>query len=319
MPNVLFINPAWDAAGVSIQQSNAINKYTNWKSRHFRAVRTFGYETDITPENYNKDEFINLIKNADILHFCSATHDYNSPHNWGFNWNDLIKDKVKIFHDYNSFPGHWRERANAKDYWNKREQINYNAIFSSIPQAKMIYKDCVYIPDIVDEKLDKFKNSKPFDKIRLCHFPTGGGNNKNTTELNSGVNIAKANGINLEYIMKTGISNEEVINIKSKCNLAFDAIWRGFHGMTSVENVAMGIPTMCAIDEEFKQPFFEFFQTDKIPFDDVKNPNDIANVIRKYSNLEILKNRNNEVKDFSEKHWTAEYVVKNIIKEYEKL
>jgi len=97
--NILFINPAWDAAGCSYRQSVAINKYTTHKARHFRAVKTFYDYLDIGPENYNRDEFVALIENADILHFCSATHDYPSPHSWGFNWNDFIGRKKKIFHD----------------------------------------------------------------------------------------------------------------------------------------------------------------------------------------------------------------------------
>ena len=95
----LFINMAWDAAGCSYKQAEAIKMHTDCEVRHFRAVRTFYNTLDIGPENYNRDEFVELVRNADILHFCSATHTYLSPHNFGFDWNEMVKGKIKIFHD----------------------------------------------------------------------------------------------------------------------------------------------------------------------------------------------------------------------------
>jgi hypothetical protein len=317
----LLVNPAWDAAGVSIRQAKAINKYTNCKARHFRATPTFKYDTDITPENYNVDEFISLIQESDIIHFCSATYNYNTcTMNWGFDWKPLIKNKIIIFHDYCSFPGHWKDRAEAKDFWNRKKEMGWSAIFSSIPQAINIYKDCVYIPDIVDEKSDEFiVEDRIFDKIRLCYFPTGGGNNKNQAEFSSALNIV-SNTHKIETIITSGQPNSIVINMKKRANLGFDALWREYHGMTTVENLALGIPTMCNISPEFIIEFNKFFQTDFFPFELVKNVDDIVMCISSYANnLDLLEMRSNTVRKFMVEHWSAENVAKRIVKEYEKL
>jgi len=329
---ILFINPAHDAAGCSYRQAAAINKYTTHKVRHFRANKTFYDTLDIGSENYNRDEFVALIEKADILHFCSATHTYPSPleisygaraFNWGFDWNDFIGRKKKVFHDYNSFAGHWRERATAKDIWNKRKEIRYDAIFSSIPQAVHIYDECVYVPDLVDEQDEWFMPGVDRDmgSVHLSHFPTGGGNNKNTNELVAAMNaLGIANQHPGVFRNSYGKPNKEILSLKKKSNLGFDALWRGFHGATGVENLAMGIPTMCCIDREFSDVFMAYFSCDKIPFDDVKNVEDVVNVIKFYSNdLETLKARCNEVRQFMVEKWSAKNIAENIVKEYEKL
>lgn|SRR4030065_1445283 len=317
----ILINPAWDAAGVSIRQAKAINKYTNWESRHFRTIPTFGYDTDITPENYNVEEFVELIKESDIIHFCSATYDYNLNHmNWGFDWREVVKNKKIIFHDYCSFPGHWRERANAKDYWEAKTKIRCDAIFSSIPQAVHIYKDCIYIPDIVDEQTEEF-NINPnrlYDKIHLGHFSTGGSNNKNTDELREALNRVR----NIDALIpgSSSLRNSDVINFKQNINLGFDALWREYHGMTTVENLALGIPTMCNISEEFFPSFNEYLGTDFNPFEITKTIEDIVKCLEYYSNnLDKLKERSIEIRKFMEEHWSANKVINKMVKEYEKL
>lgn len=317
----LLINPAWDAAGVSIRQAKAINKYTNWEARHFRHTPTFGYDTDIIPENYKVEEFIELVRSSDVIHFCSATPFYNTNNmNWGFDWKPELKNKLVVFHDYCSFPGHWRDRANAKDYWEAKTKIECDVIFSSIPQAVHIYKDCVYIPDIVDESEAPFQvnPNKPYDMIHLGHFSTGGGNNKNTDELRSAISRF-GHKINLTIPASSSLMNRDVINLKQNVNLGFDALWREYHGMTTVENLALGIPTMCNISNEFYPPFNEFFGTTFDPFERVQSVQDIVDTLNKYSNMELLKIRSQEVRKFMEEHWSASYVVNKIVKKYEEL
>lgn len=319
--NTLFINMAWDAAGCSFKQAEAINLHTNWKARHFRAVKTFYDTLDIGPENYNKEEFMQLIREADILHFCSATHTYNSPHNFGFDWSELTKDKVKIFHDYNSFIGRWSERAEAKDIWNKREEIGYDAIFSSIPQATLIYKDCVYIPDVVNCDSEEYSYSNINRKeVIIGHFPTGDPNNKNTNELLAAINQVKTQGKNVRAQIHRDSTNRRIIEIKKTCTLGFDAIWRGFHGMTTVENLALGIPTMVSADGNFEQVFKEFHKTDIFPFDRVNSIEEIKNQILYYcNNPEQLEHRSKEVRSFMETTWSYKNIANRIVQEYEKL
>jgi len=318
MGKVLFLNMAWDAAGCSILQCKAINQHTNWQARHFRAVPTFGYDTDITPENYDRDEFQVLMGNMDVIEWCSADYTYNSKHDFGFNLWDVAKNKINIFHDYNSFPGHWQDRASVKDYWNRKDVHKFDAIFSSIPQAVYIYKDCVYIPDVVDERSSEYipDEFRDFSEVRLGHWPTGGGNNKNTMELREAI---KREPVNYDIPAGT-ISHADVLTAKRGVNIGFDALWRGFHGMTTIENMALGIPTMCNIDDFFWDVFWECFETDKKPFEDVKNIDGIAACLKKYRNdTESLRRRALEVRSFMENYWSFKNVAVRIVGEYEKI
>jgi len=315
-----LINPAWDAAGVSIRQANAINKYTNWKARHFRAIPTFNYPTDMIGEKYNKDEFISVVKESDVIHFCSCPHTYTKEFNFGVNWSELLKNKVVILHDYAFFEVRWTVLRDSKEKWNLKQQLGYNDIWSSLPQGVHIFKDCYYMPDVVDETEDMFKaDIRTFDCVKIGHFPTGDGNRKNTNELNAAIQIVKYK-VNIESIIERGIANEEIIKIKQRINLGFDALWRGFHGMTTVENLAMGIPTMVNIEPEFIPVFMECFQTNFLPFERTSNVSDIANTIITYAkDLESLKQRSLAVKDFMRNTWSAKNIALKITNRYEKL
>lgn len=339
--NVLFINLAWDAAGVSIQQARAIDKYTNWSARHFRAIPTFGYDCDITPDNYNRDEFVTIIESADVIEFCSADHKYvmsigpmDSGHNgpgrlkhekakikeyiFGFDFEDKIKNKVKIFHDYNSYLGHWRDRAKTKDVWTRKDDIGYSAIFSSIPQAVHVYKDCIYIPDIVDETLPQYtpNDNRDFSQVHIGHYPTGDGNNKNTSELREAISKEPVDC----FIRNAAMSNPSVLAHKKGINLGYDALWREFHGMTTVENLALGIPTMCNIGQEFYVEFDKFFGTTFNPFENVKDVPEIIACIRKYKNdLPALRVRAEGVRRFMVQHWSAKNIAGRMVCEYNKL
>lgn len=319
---VLFINMAWDAAGCSYKQAQAINKHTDWTARHFRAVPTFYDDLDIGPENFIKDEFIDIIEKSDVIHFCSATDDYASPHNFEFDLKDAIKNKIKVFHDYNSFPGRWDERAKDQDYWNKKEEIGYELLFSSIPQALEVYKDCIYIPDVVDELSEEYSPSNINRKeVIIGHFPTGGGNNKNTNELLYALNKIKTDyNTDITLHMTSDVPHKEIIKIKKKCTLGFDALWRGFHGMTTVENLALGIPTLTNIDGNFEKIFKEFHQTDIFPFDIVHTTLGISSYIKNYNNNpEKLEERSKVVRDFMMNKWSFKNIADRIVQEYEKV
>ncbi|MCK4260840.1 MAG: hypothetical protein KAX49_17820 [Halanaerobiales bacterium] len=317
----LFVNPAWDAAGASWQLAQAINKYTNWDTRHFRVQATLGFSSDLVSEAYNRDEFVAILDEADVVHFCSAIHDYVSI-DWGFDWIEKLKGKTKIFHDFCSFLGHWEERAKAKDLWTKCTDINYDAIFSSVPQAVYIYDGCFYIPDVVDIYSEEFKPVPwEFNQVIIGHFPTGEKNNKNTIELKQAIaNVQREIRVGFVTVPSSSLVHSDCLRLKKATNLGFDALWRGYHGMTTVENLAMGIPTMVHLDPAFYPVFKEFFGTDLEPFENVNGIPEIISTIENYAHdLNILKARSIEVRAFIEKVWNPEVIAKRCVEQYEKL
>jgi hypothetical protein len=314
--NILFINPTSDSND-SHRQASAIKKYTSHNVRHFSAVKTFYNTVDIGPENYNRDEFVSLIEAADILHFCSDTHDRPSTHNWGFNWDHFLGRKIKIFHDYNNFPGYWRDLCTTKDYWNKRNEIGYDAIFSSVPQANYIYEGCVYIPDLVDE-FDPWytpESDRDMTYLKLCHFPTGSGNSENTEEFNAALTAYP-----VFNFMVPGGAYQDILSVKKMSNFGFDNLWRGFHSASTVENLALGIPTMCNIEPEFDYLFKQYFESDESPFEHVRTVEDIVRTMTKYAcDNALLRARCEQVRQFMLTKWSAKIIAENIVKEYEKL
>jgi len=326
---VLFANLFWDAAGCSGLQCRAVNRHTGWDARHFRGVKTFYGIPDMGAEKYCRDELVAVIEAADVVEFGSAEHQRQAEaeariqndvpgFRYGFDWGEITKNKVRIYHDYNSFPGQWRERAADKAVWTRKGDVGYDAIFSSIPQAVHIYKDCEYVPDIVPEYAEEYAPclNRGFGEVVLGHYPTGGGNNKNTDELKRALAIEP---VRADVTEKTIFYNE-LLERKHKINLGFDAIWRGFHGMTGVENLALGIPTMCGIDDCFYPVFKDFHETDFEPFDAVADVAGVVATIRKYKNdLGLLDNRCSAVRGFMESVWSFAGVAQKIVKKYERI
>ena len=326
---VLFVNLFWDAAACSYLQHQAINKHTDWEARHFRGVQTFYSGVDMGAENYNREELLRAIREADVIEFCSAEHQRQKEaeaaisnqipnFTFGFDWGRETKGKVRIYHDYNSFPGYWGDRAEDKSVWSRKKDIGYAAIFSSIPQSILFYEDCIYIPDVVDEQAPEYtpNNDRNFDRIMLGHYPTGGKNNKNTMELRAALT---GRDIDTDITNKT-VFHAELLARKRKINLAFDALWRGFHGMTTVENMALGIPTMCNIDSSFWPAFEECFGTKENPFVCVKDSNDIGKMLDLFKmNLSLLREKAKDCREFAEKHWSFKNIANRIVSKYEGL
>ena len=328
MSKVLFINTAWDPADCSRRQAEAINKCSElWTSRHIRITPTFYNDYDVTANNYNRDEFVSLIEEADILHFCGGyvpeykhLHEFNkkfdAKFNWGFEWYPMIKKKTKIFHDYCSWDNHWGTHSDSGKFIDMKDDIKYDAIFSSVPQASTFIYDCKYIPDVVN--IDKYAPVNIEDsKVVISHFPTGGGNRKNTVEFKQGI----ADLPNDIVMNETGANrHEEIIDLKKQSTMGFDAIWRGFHGATTVENLAMGIPTMVGQDETFKFLFSKFFDTSVYPFEIVQTAAAIHNTIVTYNNNpDAFVARRKLVRRFMETRWNEKTISDAIVKEYEKL
>jgi hypothetical protein len=306
---ILMVNPFWDAASCSLRQAQIVNKYCPGAYvRHFRAVETYYQDNvDINAANYDRDEFYNLCEAADIIHACSApvgTGDFN----FGFDWADF-KHKPHVFGDYCSFSGHW---LSGQPCWD----VTGYSIWSSIPQAEWTYKGCglkdfFYCPDLVDQNLPEFQPVSDFSRLNLAYLPSGGPKDQNL--------MVEALGRHpcwgaVKFDAK--LPNTEVLKLKSLCNIGFDAIWRGYHGATTVENLAMGIPTMCGIDDTFWQNFTSVFPSDFNPFEIVQNVDDIVKTLEKYEDLSLLRARSEEIRAFFEEFWSARTLAERMVNQW---
>lgn len=304
---ILMINPAHDAAGCSYRQAQAVNRFCPGVSvRHFRATETYySHLVDINAENYNIDEFRSLAEAADILHFCSAPAEYPLT-DWGFSWKDFRQPK--IFHDFNSFSGHWLSGQPCHD-------VSKYSVWSSVEQSSWTYKgaclDWWMCPDLVDETLKEFQPVQDFSRLNLVYLPSGGPKDQNL--MVEALNRHPCWGA-IKFDAK--LPNTEVLRLKAMCNIGFDCIWRGFHGATTVENLSMGIPTMVGIDDSFWLKFREVFCTDINPFEIVQNTNDIVKTLQKYEDLSLLQQRSEEIRAFYEEFWSAKRLAERMVNKW---
>jgi hypothetical protein len=297
---VLMVNSFWDAANCSYRQAQAVNKYVpGVQVRHFRHIETYYRDTvDINASNYNRDEFYHICEESDIIHACSSpvgTGDFN----FGFDWADF-KHKPHIFGDYCSFTGAW---VSGNPCW---DVTGYH-VWSSVPQSWWTYRGSPalswwYAPDLVDETLPEFTPDpdRDYSRLNLVYIPSGGP--KNQDDMNEALRRHPCYG---SVKWQANTPNSEVLRLKNLCNLSFDCIWRGYHGATTVENLSLGIPTMCGIDASFWDQFYSVFQIDMNLFEIVQNVDDIVKTLEKYEDLDRLRARSIEIRQFFEQKWSA--------------
>ena len=88
--------------------------------------------------------------------------------------------------------------------------------------------------------------SEPTDVIRICHPPTNR-QFKKTDMFLSVVDKLKAKNYPFELELIEKKTNEECLEIKSRCHITYDQISVGIYGLSAIESMAAGHAVLCGI------------------------------------------------------------------------
>jgi hypothetical protein len=116
-------------------------------------------------------------------------------------------------------------------------------------------------------------------KLKIVHSPTNR-LYKGTDKIISVIDKIKKD-IDFEFILLENLSHEEVLSIKSECDLAIDQVGGvaggSGYGRNSIENLAMGIPTIT----EFSDEYLKFIGDNPFLNSNIENLGDvITDIIR---------------------------------------
>ena len=184
--------------------------------------------------------------------------------------------------------------------------INFTAEFDHLGLYKEI--NFIYAPFNLDEyKVVRNENKK----LRICHSPTNF-ELKGTKKI---INIIKSleNEYPVELVLLKEMKHNEVIKIKSTCDIMIDQLGELGYGYSSLESMAMGIATCTELTSEYEK-----FIPDH-PFINVNENSLREKVIQLIKDREFRTEKGLEGRKWVEKYHDGVKVVKSMIEKYKKL
>ena len=310
-----FLYVGWiDCGGNGKKWSEIFSKYS--KKHTFRClVEKTGnlyYKPDLTPDS---PELHKVIEKTDVFIFCPViknAHLTNGLINdglmsniCGINWQKITEGKQV----YACLAGSVNLRNNAEEY-NRILQTQYQKVFCSTPDLKKLFPFANYLPNPLDLTLEKFKplslkerKKLMTGKFKICHFPT----NRPIKNTDDYINVCSELSKEIEGFTWHDISNytnEEVMELKKRSHLCFDHM-QGYYGINSIEAAAIGCIPLVGINAEAREMLKEYVGSKTLPFDTVRNIEELKNTIRYYSQMsnKDFEKRSKEVSSWMQKYW----------------
>ncbi len=215
-----------------------INRYTVHKARMVILQGDYlSYDKDIILSE-NKPELLSeayeIIKNADFFHIGRF------PVNFGdIDWNKILRPDNSILQYYGS---EIRQNARQIYEWHKNKKI---AGISAWDYTMLENAPLFYHVNIMCDMAKIRPCKPPKDVVRICHPPTNRAFKKTDYFLSVMENLKKKYPVEVELIEKK--SNDECLEIKSRCHITFDQISVGIYGLSAIESMATGHAVLCGM------------------------------------------------------------------------
>jgi glycosyltransferase involved in cell wall biosynthesis len=284
--NILHLTST-DPAGSVINFVNAINRHTGHRARAITTHRMeeFEFPADVHWIFDAGDEIEALLEQADVLHLHKVDTDFTIEINMPksgicrkFNVGELLKkfpNKKVVYHVH----GHPYERGNVEENAANYRQLG-GKVLCSTPDMEQMYKphydgveyfpNCVPVDDVLylPRPTDKLiPGADGVERFVVCQTPT------HTVLKNCHVIEQAVKNISSEfpviYDKVWGMPQHFALRRKRNCHVAFDHL-EGYYGMSSLESLSMGKPTIAGLSDYTAEAIKKFFSTDWLPWVDVK-------------------------------------------------
>jgi len=301
-----------DPAGSVMNLVKAVNRYTKHKARLITTHRIlkFDFDYDIWQVKDDLNEVEYLLNNADVFHLHKIDEDYILYDR--FLVKDFTKGKPIFYHHHGNKifrdnPEHFRWKYKMK---NAKVFVSTPDLLRLIPEAKYL-PNCVPINDV--RYLPRGRVKK--EKVVVGHCPTN--RELKNTELFIDTIVKLKEKYDIEGVVIEDKTLKETLELKRLCHIGFDHLG-GYYGLSALEFLSMGIPTVSGLDELNKTQIREFFGCSEIPFV-------IANKDNLYKTIETLikdAGMREEIgiksRKFMERYWTEKYIANKYIEEVKK-
>ncbi|NJB67070.1 hypothetical protein GGQ74_000710 [Desulfobaculum xiamenense] len=306
-----------DPAGTAIGFADALNRLTD----HFCRVVTL--ETRYT-HSWRKDlhvpdldeagleELHGELTNADVFHFHMTADEHLrlGP----FLPADHLHGKTLVHHHH----GHPDFRGNPGKYRDKYARLGRENLLVSTPDLLRLLPEATWQPNLVPETAPLYTplDERPCGPVRLAHSPTRR-DLKNTDDLLDVLASMDGNGPRLELI--DNAPHEECLRRKRRCHMQFDHM-QGYYGMSSLEGLSQGLPTVAGLDDWCAAHMREFADTGDLPWVVARGREELTRTIRTLTADSDLRDAiGARSRDFMERHWSERKVVERLCGFYDTL
>lgn len=258
--NILMITTN-DPAGMGIAFTRAINAYSPHSCRLVTTKKKYNFEypSDLhVPDLAGRyDELEAVLRSADIFHFHTFS-DEETPLG-PFRARDFIEGKAVVYHQ------HGEPLRSRPDYyrWRYRRQT----VLVSTPDLLRLLPTATWIPNLVpvDDPLYQPLRDRPNGQVRIGQSPT-------KTEIKDTALLlavyadlkGRFNGhLALDIIRDT--PHAECLERKRRCHVFFDHM-QGYYGVSSLEAMSQGVPTIAGLDAWTRKHVEAFAGTSDLPW-----------------------------------------------------
>jgi len=272
--NILHITST-DPAGSVFNFVNAMNTHTPHRARLITTVpNAYEFPTDIGTIYDGGDEIDALLREADVIHLHKVHEDFEIPVHMekrGVLRKFVIADVLKAFPSKKlvcHIHGHPYERNNVKENAAHYKKLGVKVLCST-PDLEAMYRpeydgvqwfpNCVpvndvrYLPRASDRPIMMANGEE-----RLCvvHTPTHA-LLKNIQELQA---VMKRIGAETKSFLMNiqGVPHDQALRHKRNAHVVFDHM-QGYYGLSSLEGLSMGKPTIAGLTPYAYQAIESFF------------------------------------------------------------
>jgi glycosyltransferase involved in cell wall biosynthesis len=304
-----------DPAGTAINFRHALNRHTG---HHCRLITTeirynFLFEKDLhVPWLKEFGELEQVLREADLFHFhMGADEDLSlGP----FRVRDFLRGKSVVHHHHGEPPF----RENPRRFAEKEIKLGRRAIVST-PDLLRGYPEATWVPNPVPLDHEDYLPKAEYNgrsELILGHSPTRR-ELKNTTEFVDVVRRLQESDCRIRSRIIENTEHRQCLKLKRDCDLFFDHM-QGYYGVSSLEALAMGVPTIAGIDDWNRRCIGRFTGQEDIPWVVAQTPEELEKELRSLLSSTALRSRvGRGGRKWMEKYWTGRRISEELCRIYE--
>lgn len=301
-----------DPAGTAIGFAEGLNRHTD----HFCRVVTLetrynhGWKQDLHVPDLDESGLAELeetLASADVFHFHMTADEHLKL--GPFTPADYLHGKAVVHHHH----GHPDFRSHPGKYSRKYSRLKRRNLLVSTPDLLHILPEAAWQPNCVNERAARYapcESDKPLP-VRLAHSPTRK-DLKNTDDLMLVMRELWSEGIEIELDIIDDSPHNDCLERKNRCHMQFDHM-QGYYGMSSLEGLAQGLPTLAGLDDWCSGHMKDFADTQSLPWLTPRTPEQLAATLRLLnSDHDLRRAKGRESRAFMETAWSEKRVINRL-------
>ena len=320
---IAIINLEFDCAGVGWNLKKAIEKYTEHKCKHVtKKITSFAHNTDFLLDHNNINQFEEIIKWADVLHFNQWiwTHDpfkQNNEFAWTPSKDKPLMDYDKYFRNRKVFfHFHAGEVLSIPQYYEREVSRIRAKIFTCDPPSELCVKGAKWMPNVLD--FTNMPECKANPKDGVLNIFCGHGHaddRKNVSLYKRYIEVLVKNEYKIGFDVIWGLDKELSFTKRSAYHIAIESLTEGYIGMVGWEAMAMGQVVIARLAKQSVRRYADLGEAPPII-----NCDSASLMMKEIRDLYDDRNRLDQLmaesKSWMKEHYSPDKIVEMYIKEY---